>query len=193
MGIFDLVLIASVLLSLAMLLWAAGLAITRRFRSAARVLAGWLGYVAIYLAVVIVSSLLAPPRQIAMAQNVCFDDWCIAVNRIERGATVPVGSRYRVAFRVASRAKRRPQRERGVTVYLVDSSGQRYSSSTPDGEPPFDIMLSPGEAVDTSREFDVPPEATAAHLVITHEGGFPIGWFIIGQGPFFRGFQLTVP
>jgi hypothetical protein len=192
MGIFDLVLIASVLLSLGTLLVAAGFAVTKRFRAAGRLLARWGVFVAAYLAVVVVVSLLGRPREIAPGENVCFDDWCIAVERIEHATTAPRAP-YRVAFRLASRARRRPQRERYLSVFLLDSGGQRYDSRVPDGEPPFDALLSPGETLRTSREFDVPAPATPTRLVITHEGGFPIGWFIIGQGPFSRGIQLPIP
>lgn len=192
MGIFDLVLIASVLLSLATLLTAAGFAVMRRFRAAGWLLAGWGLYVAAYLAVVVVVSLLARPREIVSGENVCFDDWCIAVEGIERGTTT-TSSPYRIAFQLASRARRRSQRERNLTVFLLDSRGQRYDARVPDGEPPFDTLLSPGETVRTSREFDGPTPASPVRLVITHEGGFPIGWFIIGQGPFSHGIQLPIP
>ena len=37
-----------------------------------------------------------------------------------------------------------------------------------------------------SRSFLVPAEAKDVGLVVAHEGGFPIGWFIIGYGTWFR-------
>jgi hypothetical protein len=190
MGLFDLVLIVSVLLSFAMLILATGIAITGRFRVAGRVFAAWLAYIAIYLAVVLISSLLVPSRLLTIGENACFDDWCIAVTRVQHSAgSAP--SPYRVWFRLSSRARRRPQREQNVTVYLVGTNGQRYDARAPDGQPPFDVRLAPGETLESSREFDPPPAVAIDHLVITHQGGFPIGWFIIGQGPFYRGIQLA--
>jgi hypothetical protein len=40
--------------------------------------------------------------------------------------------------------------------------------------------------VTTVRRFDVPPESRRLGLVYTHEGGFPIGWLIIGEGGWFQ-------
>ena len=34
-----------------------------------------------------------------------------------------------------------------------------------------------------ARNFFVPSAAKGVRIVITHEGGFPITWFIIGEGP----------
>jgi hypothetical protein len=164
MGIFDLVFIAVVLLSLVTLLAVVGVAVTGRFRTAGRLLAGWIVFVAGYLAIVVVVSFFARPRQIAVRENVCFDDWCIAVDTIEHG----------------------------TIVFVQDTNGQRYDSRTPGDEPPFDVLLSAGETLRTRREFDPPASATPLRLVITHEGGFPIGWFIIGVGPFSRGIQLPL-
>jgi len=192
MGIFDLVLIISVLLSLVTMLIAIGLSIARRWRSVLQLLAGWGIYVAAYLTVVIVVSWLLPARRIRADENLCFDDWCIAVDRIEHGAALGSSANYRIAFRITSRARRRPQRERNVRVYLVDTHGERLEASIPNGEPAFDTLLVPGETVRTLREFDVPLDVTPDRLVITHRGGFPIGWFIIGQGPFFEGAQLAL-
>jgi hypothetical protein len=191
-GIFDLVLIASVLLSLVTVLAAAGCCLAGRFRLAARLLGAWLAYAAIYLIVVMAASLLTKPRQLAIGEHTCFDDWCIAVERIE-SERLGVGATYRIAFQISSRAKRRPQRERNLAVYLQDTNGLRYDARDPAGEPAFNVMLPPGETVHTTREFDVPVPDAQPHLVITHEGGFPIGWFIIGQGPFFQGIQLALP
>jgi hypothetical protein len=191
-GIFDLVLIASVMLSLLTLLVAIGFAIARRWRSALQLLAAWGIYVAIYLAVVVVVSLFARPRQLSTDENLCFDDWCIAVEHVDHGVVIGSPANYRAQFRLASRARRRPQRERYVTVYLLDARGERFESHTPDGEPPFDALLYPGDTVHTTREFDLPQDVTPTRLVITHQGGFPIGWFIIGQGPFSQGAQLSL-
>jgi len=190
MGIFDLVLIASVLMSVLALLVVAGLAATGRFASAGRVLRAWIIYVAAYLAVVVVVSLFTRPRELPIGENACFDDWCLAVERIERG---PAPSHTAtVAFRLSSRARRISQRERYVSVYLLDGRGQRSEPRSPANAEPFDVLLAPGQTIHTLREFDLPGDASAARLVITHEGGFPIGWFIIGEGPFRKGIQLPI-
>jgi len=38
------------------------------------------------------------------------------------------------------------------------------------------------ESVETRRRFDVAPVPRGVGLICTHEGGFPIGWFMIGEG-----------
>jgi uncharacterized SAM-binding protein YcdF (DUF218 family) len=192
MGIFDLVLIISVLLSLVTLLIALGLSIARRWRSARRLLAGWGIYIAAYLTVVIVVSWLLPPRRIRPDEDVCFDDWCIAVEHIEHGTAPGSSATCRIPFRLTSRARRRPQREHNLHVYLLDAHGERLEATVPNGEPAFDTLLVPGETVRTIREFDLPLDVTPDRLVITHQGGFPIGWFIIGEGPFSKGAQLAL-
>lgn len=191
MGIFDLVFIVSVLLALTTLAIAAGLAIMRRFRTALLALVACVAYIAIYLIIVVFISLVRQPRELAVGENACFDDWCIAVERIEQ-TRVGVGATYRIAFRVTSQAKRRPQRERNLAVYLIDAHALRYDAHLPDGEQPFDVLLAPGDTVRTAREFEVPVPDARPRLVITHEGGFPIGWFIIGHGPFYKGIEVSL-
>jgi hypothetical protein len=192
MTIFDLLLIASVLLVLMTLLVVMGLAVARHWRSARRLLAALGIYVAAYLTVVVVVSWVSRPRQINANEDLCFDDWCIAVERIEHGTTLSSPANHRVTFRLASRARRRPQRERNLTVYLLDAHGGRFEPITPSGEPPFDTLLFPNDTVRTTRAFDLPLDVTPDRLIITHQGGFPIGWFIIGEGPFSKGVQLAI-
>jgi len=38
----------------------------------------------------------------------------------------------------------------------------------------------------TTRSFDVPRDANGLGLTYAHEGGFPIGWLIIGAGGWFQ-------
>jgi hypothetical protein len=188
MGIFDLVLIASVLLSLVTLLLAAGLAVTGRFRVAGRVVRAWGLAVAVYLAIVMIVSLFTRPRALAIGEDACFDDWCIAVERIDRGP-----QRCAVGFRVSSRARRISQRERHLVVYLRDDHGQRHEAEPVAAGEAFDVLLGPGQSIHTTRTFDVPADAAVrGQLVITHEGGFPIAWFIIGEGPFHKPIEVAV-
>jgi hypothetical protein len=115
----------------------------------------------------------------------CFDDWCITVENATRR---PVGGRiaYLVTLRLSSTARRVSQREKSVAVYLTDDGGRRYNSTPQSADLPFDIQLGPQESVTATRTFEVPPDAQNLGLVITHEGGFPIGWFIIGYESWFH-------
>ncbi len=140
---------------------------------------------ATYFAVIILVSLLAPRRVLRPGDARCFDDWCIAVNRVDRtisGAHI----RYNVALTLSSRARRISQREKNVVVYLSDTNGHRYDPLPGRSLTPFDVLLQPAETVAATRVFQVPADARDIGIVIAHEGGFPIGWFIIGYETWFR-------
>jgi hypothetical protein len=68
-------------------------------------------------------------------------------------------------------------------LYLVDSSGRRFNPLLQDSDVPLNVQLGPGESVEAARKFEIPTDAKDLGLVIAHEGGFPITWFIVGAGP----------
>jgi hypothetical protein len=76
--------------------------------------------------------------------------------------------------------------EKGTVVYLTDARGRRYDPLPDPSAIPLDTILQPGESLIVTRRFDVPPGAQGLGLIYTHEGGFPIGWFIIGEGGWFQ-------
>ena len=78
------------------------------------------------------------------------------------------------------------QREHGVVVYLTDASGTRFDPRPDPSDIPISVALGPGDSVDISRTFSLPPGDPPTGLVIAHEGGFQMGWLMIGQGPFRR-------
>jgi len=146
---------------------------------AGRIVLWWLLCAAVYLTVVMVVSIVRPRRVYKVGETQCFDDWCITVTDARRGQP------YEVSLRLSSRAKRVPQGEKGTVVYLTDAAGRRYNPLQDSGAVPFDTLLQPGESVSTTRRFEVPDDARDVGLIYTHEGGFPIGWLIIGEGGWF--------
>jgi hypothetical protein len=180
--IFDLVFIALFLISIGTLAVAAIFAILGRRGRAIGILKGLVIVVAIYCGTVILVSLVAPRRVLTVGEPLCFDDWCITVEGAERTASQSEG--YMVRLRLSSRARRATQRENGVVVYLTDANGTRYDPVPDTSAPPLNVQLRPMESVLTTRTFKVPVAAHVAGLVIAHQGGFPIDWFIIGGGPF---------
>jgi hypothetical protein len=116
-----------------------------------------------------------------VGEPLCSDDWCLTVVHADRTPDA-----YRVAFRVSSRALRVTQREYGVHVYLTDVEGRRYEPQAGPSDAPFDVQVGPGEAVETGRRFVLPPEVKPVGVIIRKDGGFPIGWFIIGYETWFR-------
>src|SRR5579863_4571502 len=113
----------------------------------------WLGLgavVAVYLSIVVATSLATPRKRLRMGEDQCFDDWCLGVVRAVRAKD----GRYVVTLRVSSRAKRVRQREWDAGVRLVDGQGRRYAVSAADGRPLSD-EVGPGESFETKRAFDV--------------------------------------
>jgi hypothetical protein len=127
----------------------------------------------VYLCVLVLVSLTSPGRVVKLGENQCFDDWCIAVTDVRR-ETTDSGPTLAVTFRISSRAKRRAQRENGLSVYLVDGHGRRYDPAPAPDAPPFGTLLQPGEAVTTSRVFPIPADIGQLGLVVSHGGGFPV-------------------
>ncbi|MGE0439655.1 MAG: hypothetical protein AB7L66_07255 [Gemmatimonadales bacterium] len=160
--------------SLTASLWSA---VRRRLDSARRRIRWAVLVPSAYLLIVAAVGALSPGRTLALDEDYCADDWCIAVAGV---APDREAGRLSVTFRVSSRARRITQRERFVVAYVVDSAGTRIDPLPAPDQPPFDVRLRPSEMVTTVREF---PLGTAAgvRLVITREGGgnFP-GCCIIG-------------
>ncbi len=185
MNRFDLLFIALFLTSVITLSIAALSAIRGRGARALRILCIFGICAAAYVGIVAVTSLFWPQRVLKIGDPDCFDDWCISVENVNR--TPEHGNvTYTLALRLSSRAGRISQRENGVVVYLADSRGRRYDPVPDQSATPFNVLLPPQESIATTRTFRVTDNAQGLGLVITHEGGFPIGWFIIGYETWFR-------
>ena len=161
----------------------------RRERAARRLRT--LGFAAaVYMGIVIGVSLLAPRAVVAVGEDQCSDDWCIAVQE----ATHPGDSAIAVTFRLASRALRVTQRERFVVAYLRDGAGRRYDASPAPDQPGFDVELGPGAYVNTRRVFRIPPGASGLGVIITREGDIPFPrCCIIGTGLFHKDPIVPIP
>jgi hypothetical protein len=180
MGIFDLLFILVFLAAVATLLSAASFAIRGKGGRALAILRKLGICAAAYFAVIVTTSLFWPRTVLHVGEPQCFDDWCIAVQ------SATAGRHFTVALRLFSTARRVSQREWNVVVYLCDRQGHRYDPVPNPSDVPFDVQLGPGESVTATRLFDLPAGASDPGLVITHEGGFPIGWFIIGYETWFH-------
>ena len=179
MTIFDLIFIGVFLGSVATLISIIISSVRGRWTQA-RARLVWLGaFVAAYFAVVVLVSLASPQRVLNVGDERCWDDWCIAVTAVRTTLANNVAS-HALTFRLSSRAGRVAQRERGLVAYLVDNRGRRFDASAADTAVRFDVMLQPGEAVNTVRIFETPADARGLGLVIRHSSDFP-GCCIIGD------------
>jgi len=139
-----------------------------------------------YMALVTSVSLFSTHLMIAPGEDQCSDDWCIAVADVttrESGDDLI----HDVTFRLSSRARVRPQRERFVIAYLLDGTGRRFDAEPAATETPFDVLLEPGQVVTTLRSFRVPRGSSDLGVVVAREGdlAFP-RCCIIGEGPFMK-------
>jgi hypothetical protein len=178
---FDLVFLVSFLASVVMLVLALVDALRGRAARSRRTLVRGAAGLGFYLTVLIAVSLLTPPRLMALGEKRCFDDWCIAVQDA-RESRSSAGADYIVTLRLSSRARARPQRERGIVVYLTDAQERRYDAIAQPSDRPFDLMMAPGASTDVTRTFRVDADAAVLSAVVAHEGSrrFP-GLLIIGD------------
>jgi hypothetical protein len=139
----------------------------------------------VYLAIVIAVSIFNPQRVYRLGDTQCFDDWCIAVVGARRTGA-PTLEQYQVTLRLSNRARRVPMGEKGTVVYLTDAQGRRYDPVPDQAAVAFDTILQPGESISATRRFDVPRDTPNLGLIYTHQGGFPVGWFIITEGGWFQ-------
>jgi len=181
MTIFDLLFILIFLATVVALSSAIFQAIRGQRRKSLRVLSVSAVSAAIYFAICCASSILTPRCELRIGQSQCFDDWCVeldAINKIASNSAIT----YQTTIRIFSQAKRISQRENGIAFYLEDDLGHRYSALPDPSATPSNVLLQPNESVTLTRNFQLSSTAHAEGFVATHEGGFPIQWFIIGEG-----------
>lgn len=183
MSLFDLLFLLVALVSILTLLTVAGLALTGSRVRAWRLLKIYLACALCYMAIVVASPIIVPRRVVALGESLCFDDWCIAIDRVT-SSTSRSATSYEVEFRMFSEARHIVQREKNLALYLADSAGRRFNPLKEESNVPLNTQLGPGDSITARRRCDVPPDAKVLGLVIAHEGGFPISWFIVGAGPF---------
>jgi hypothetical protein len=185
MTVFEPLFILLFLATVATLLTAAVAALRGERPRALRILRRLAIGAAVYFAAVLLVAFLSIPPVHHIGEPMCSDDWCITV---VNATHTPSGSTqsWNVTLRISSRAKRVEQRENGAAVYLTDSLRRRFDPDPAEASVPLDVRVGPGESLDAMRRFDLPADAAGVELVFTHEGGFPIGAFIIGENQLFH-------
>jgi hypothetical protein len=180
MTIFDLLFVAIFFATVIALIAAAVLALRGQSTRAFRLLRNWGAGLAVYLALTLTVNLLTPQRLLHLGEDLCSDDWCIAVMRSSVTPT-QAGPIYKVEFRISSRALRVDQRENGVSVQMADDRGRHFDPLPDPAQIPFDTQLHAGESVSLMRQFQPPPGTGRVAVLISHSGP---GWLIIGEGNF---------
>ncbi len=189
MNVFDLLFLVTSCATVAALFVSLFLAIRGQAVRSGRILRLWLLGASLYLGALVLVSIVAPRRVLHLNETRCFDDWCIAVASVKWSPQPVPQTRYMsfvAALRLSSRAHRVSQRENDLAVYLTDDRERRYDPLPERSTVPLSVLLQPGSTVEATRVFHVPVDARGIGLVIAHEGGFPIRWFIINEESWFR-------
>jgi hypothetical protein len=71
-------------------------------------------------------------------------------------------------------------------MYLTDDKRSRFDAIPNAADVPFNVLLKAGDSVIIKRTFRLAGESTNTFASITHEGGFPIRWLIIGETAWFH-------
>jgi len=184
--IFTLILLLCLLASLITFIVAAYCAIRGQRARTVTLLARWGICAIVYLIVSVGVSLLKPTKIVNLGQDWCFDDWCIAVERVtpspstERERTV-----YTTDVRIFN-AARSPEAARGFWVYLRDEHDRRYEPLPGSWTDVIATRVGPGAFARTSIAFVVPQDVRELGFVTGHGGGSPCGFLPslleIGQG-----------
>jgi len=183
-SIFDLLFIVLLLAAVVTVIAAAIAGIRGHGASAFRMLRN-LGICAVlYLATATVVHFLLPLRILTIGDAQCSGDWCITVESVNRPPAAGAVTYYDVVFRVSSSARRVTQREKGLITYLIDNRGRRFDPAPEMSHVPLDVLLEAEQSVTATRTFKIPADAHQLSLVVAHEGGIPMHWFIIGRSPF---------
>lgn len=185
MTIFEPLFILLFLSAVASLLLAGVAALSGQRSRALRILRRLVTSAGAYFTIVLLVALFSVPPVHRVGEPICFDDWCLTVADAKQ---TPAGAAqsWHVSLRISSRAKRIEQRENYAAVFLTDARGGTYRPDPATATVPLDSRVGPGESVDATRTFTLPPDATDVRLVFTHEGGFPIGALIIGENQLFH-------
>jgi hypothetical protein len=184
MTIFEPLFLALALTTVVSLLVAVGRLLGGQVARARRILTRVVVGAVIYLAVAAVVSIARPRRIYGVAEPQCFDDWCITVGQVDQ-TMAPTGLVYDVDLVLTNRSRGTPMGERGTVVYLVDAAGRRFDPVPDITQPGLETRLLSGQSLTTRRHFLLPRGTEDLQLIFTHEGGFPIGWFVIGEGGWF--------
>jgi hypothetical protein len=166
--VFDLLFLASFFASLIALGAAAIFSLRGRNQAAVRILWNWSICAAVYVTISLLVGFAGQQRVLKVGEPWCFDDWCLTAEKVDRSTE----GAYSVALRISSTAKRITQRAKGAWIYLIDDQGRRYTPTSGADDVPLDVLLAPGQEVETSRAFQLPSRVQAVGLITGHGGPY---------------------
>ena len=134
-----------------------------RIRAAKRARWACAGTIIVYLAAVLLVSLLTPRTIVSIGDSYCYDLWCIGVQSVN---ATPQGQNvlYTARVRIFSDANRVSTSSAGSFIYARDDSGRRFPLIQDSSVIPADVTISPAESVETSLQFLVPANVQKLYL-----------------------------
>lgn len=147
----------------------------------------WLaGVWVVYLAVLVVVSLVQKQRVVAKGAAQCFDEMCFSVTGVEevpgyfgRNKSGDGTKLLRVSVRVMNEG-RKAQGEKLMRAYLVDGRGRRWEETPGLTGVRLTTMVAGGAVVVSEPMFQVSEDAKDMGLVLTH-GRWQPGVLVIGD------------
>lgn len=175
--------------------------LARRIVRAGKIALFLLGWILLYAAALLGSSLASRPRFLPPRQERCFDEMCFSLKGVavaSRLGTQPVspqaaGEFYVVTVQLRSDSRRTAQKPSQPELFVIDAEGKRYPRMVsageelglPAGQPVtaaqlWDQRIRPGETVLLTVAFDLPLNIPQPALVV-NEGIGPLSAVIIGD------------
>lgn len=168
---FSVLLLASVTRSL----------IEKRVRSALMTLRVYLVLLAIYITILVGSTLALPLHTLPYTAVLIKGDWTIDATSLRRS---PRGKQedLEIDFRMANRGKT-PLNGENLEAYVLVDHGIRFNPAPAPSDPPFTAEVKPGKYLYTTRKFTIPSGQERIELVLK-EIGFRWQKLMIGGYPF---------
>ena len=152
------------------LLSAVGLLVARKWRLSARVAAGSVAALALYVAAANVISWVAPQTVIKLGDSYCWDLWCMGIEKV---TALPRDGQiaYKIDVRFFSDANTVTTGLDEARVFLVDDRGRRFPLIDDPSVVPIETRLAPRQSLNTSLTFVAPSDAS--HLFLTGDAPLP--------------------
>lgn len=132
--------------------------------------------------------LISGYKTIQMGSDICFDDWCATVTKIEKPATLvynnqllsPKGQFIILHIRVSNHARGIAQKPHKPRIHIIDdkrnywsfsAEGQEFFEKMRGKQTPIDEGLDLNQSLETQLVFDIPKKAANPKALI-EEGPF---------------------
>lgn len=192
MTVFDLIFVITFLATLVLLAATVFAVIRRRWSLASKRGTLLTALVLLHFGVLISVSVITPRHVLKPGEFLWSDDWGISgisAKPIHQGNMIT----YELTLRIASRARRSLQRERGVKLYVLDQAGNRYEVAGAADDSPIETQLKPQTSLDLKRTVTLPATAGDPLLIISRGVPFPGSVIIADQDSFLHkkpGFRI---